>query len=234
MPTQDVQPLREVTQGTARRFWALAAVECGNFVVYLDGFIITLSLPTIARDLGVALPVLKWVIVAYLLTVTVTLLPAGRLADIWGRKRILVIGMTVLVIGSLLSALAPTVQTLIACRVLQGIGGGLVLANVLAEITAVFPQQERRKGMAVNAAVLALAQLTGLVLGGLLIDQFGWRSLFLVILAVSLLGLILSLAIPAPAAERRARDRWTGWAPSSRLRPWALPFCSSNSSPGIC
>ena len=205
MPTRDVQPFREVAQGTARRFWALAAVECGNFVVYLDGFIITLSLPTIARDLGVALPVLKWVIVAYLLTVTVTLLPAGRLADIWGRKRILVVGMTVLVIGSLLSALAPTVQTLIACRVLQGIGGGLVLANVLAEITAVFPQQERRKGMAVNAAVLALAQLTGLVLGGLLIDQFGWRWLFLIMLTVSLVGLIMSIVILKPSPQPTCR-----------------------------
>jgi len=64
-------------------------------------------------------------------------------------------------------------------------GGGLVLANVMAEITAVFPKHERRKAMAVNTSVLALAQVTGLVLGGLLIDQFGWRSLFLVVLAVS-------------------------------------------------
>jgi EmrB/QacA subfamily drug resistance transporter len=194
------------------RWWTLAAVECGNFVVYMDGFIVTLALPAMARQFGVGLPVLKWVIVAYLLTVTVTLLPAGRLADIWGRRRIVVIGMAVLVVTSVLCALAPTVETLIAFRVLQGVGGGLVLANVMAEITAVFPKQERRKAMAVNASILALAQVTGLVLGGLLIGQFGWRSLFLVILAVSLAGLILSLRIlrARPRSQDRTAMDWTG------------------------
>jgi EmrB/QacA subfamily drug resistance transporter len=212
MLTRNVQPFPEVTQGTAHRWWALAAVECGNFVVYMDGFIVTLALPTMARHFGVPLSVLKWVIVAYLLAVTVTLLPAGRLADIWGRKRMVVIGATVLAVSAVLCALAPTIETLIACRVLQGIGGGLVLANVMAEITAVFPKQDRRKAMAVNASVLALAQVTGLVLGGLLIDQFGWRSLFLIVLAVSLLGLLLSLVIlePRPRTTGRASLDWMG------------------------
>src|SRR6185369_347614 len=90
---------REASQGPSYRWWALAAVECGNFVVYMDGFIVTLALPTLARHFGVNLSILKWVIVAYLLTVTVTLLPAGRLADIWGRKRIVVVGMSVLVVS---------------------------------------------------------------------------------------------------------------------------------------
>lgn len=211
MSPRNVPPLPEVTPG-AHRWWALAAVECGNFVVYMDGFIVTLALPTMARHFAVPLSVLKWVLVAYLLTVTVTLLPAGRLADIWGRKRIMVAGMTVLVVSSVLCAAAPSVETLIACRVLQGIGGGLVLANVMAEITAVFPKQERRKAMAVNASVLALAQVTGLVLGGLLIEQFGWRSLFLTMLTVSLLGLILSVLIlaPGPRGTGRASLDWMG------------------------
>lgn len=172
MLAEDVPPVRVVTPG-AYRWRALAAVECGNFAVYMDGFIVTLALPTMARHFGVGLHVLKWVVVAYLFTVTVTLLPAGRLADVWGRKRVVVAGMAVLVVSSVLCALAPTVGVLIGCRVLQGVGGGLVLANVMAEITAVFPKQERRKAMAVNASVLALAQVTGLVVGGLLIGQFG-------------------------------------------------------------
>ena len=206
------QAVRAIAQGAAYRWWALAAVECGNFVVYMDGFMVTLALPTMARLFGGNLSVLKWVIVAYLLTVTVTLLPAGRLADIWGRKRIMVIGLLVLTVSAVLCALAPTVETLIAWRVVQGIGGGLVLANVMAEITAVFPTVERRKAMAVNASILALAQVTGLVLGGLLIDQFGWRSLFFIMLAVSLLGLILSLVIlePGPRTTGRASLDWRG------------------------
>lgn len=207
-----VQRPGEAPPASPDRWWTLAAVECGNFVVYMDGFIVTLALPAMARQFGVGLPVLKWVIVAYLLTVTVTLLPAGRLADIWGRRRIVVIGMGVLVVTSILCALAPTVEILIGFRVLQGVGGGLVLANVMAEITAVFPKQERRKAMAVNASILALAQVTGLVLGGLLIGQFGWRSLFLVILAVSLAGMILSLRIlkARPRSQDRSAMDWTG------------------------
>lgn len=207
-----VQHPGEAPPANPDRWWTLAAVECGNFVVYMDGFIVTLALPALARQFGVGLPVLKWVIVAYLLTVTVTLLPAGRLADIWGRRRIVVLGMGVLVVTSVLCALAPTVEILIGFRVLQGVGGGLVLANVMAEITAVFPKQERRKAMAVNASILALAQVTGLVLGGLLIGQLGWRSLFLVILAVSLAGLILSLWIlkARPRSQDRSAMDWTG------------------------
>ena len=194
------------------RWWILAAVECGNFVVYMDGFIVTLALPAMAREFGLGMPALKWVIVAYLLTVTVTLLPAGRLADIWGRRRIVVLGMGVLVVTSVLCALAPTVETLIAFRVLQGVGGGLVLANVMAAITDAFPKRERRTAMAVNASILALAQVTGLVLGGLLIGQFGWRSLFLVILTVSLAGLLLSLWIlqAKPRGGARSSMDWTG------------------------
>jgi len=198
----------------------------------MDGFIVTLALPTMARLFGGNLSVLKWVIVAYLLTVTVTLLPAGRLADIWGRKRLMVIGLLVLTVSAVLCALAPTVETLIAWRVVQGIGGGLVLANVMAEITAVFPTAERRQAMAVNASILALAQVTGLVLGGLLIDQFGWRSLFFIMLAVSLLGLLLSLVIlePGPRPTGRASLDWTGAILA--VGPWGLPFCSSSNSPG--
>lgn len=203
---------REMTQGPSHRWWALTAVECGNFVVYMDGFIVTLALPAMNRDFGVGLAVLKWVIVAYLCAVTVTLLPAGRLSDIWGRRRIVVIGMVVIVMSAILCAFAPTIQTLIVFRVLQGVGGGLVLANVMAEITAVFPHAERRKAMAVNASVLALAQVTGLILGGLLIGYFGWRSLFFIILAVSVVGLCLSLIVltPSQPPQNRVHLDWVG------------------------
>ena len=178
----------------------------------MDGFIVTLALPAMARHFGVGLSVLKWVVVAYMLAVTAALLPAGRLADIWGRKRIIVVGMSILAVSAVLCALAPTVETLLVCRVMQGIGGGLVLANVMVEITAVFPKAERRKAMALNASVLAMALVTGLVVGGLLIGEFGWRSLFLVILTVSVLGLILSQIIlkSGPRSPGRGSLDWLG------------------------
>jgi MFS family permease len=85
MVARNVPTVPEATPG-AHRWWALTAVEYGNFVVYMDGFIVTLALPTMARQFAVSLSVLKWVLVAYLLDVTVTLLPAGRLADIRGAQ----------------------------------------------------------------------------------------------------------------------------------------------------
>jgi EmrB/QacA subfamily drug resistance transporter len=177
----------------------------------MDGFVVALALPAMAREFAAGLHVLKWVVVAYLLAVTVTLLPAGRLADLWGRRRVVVAGAAVLVAGSVLCMLAPTVEALIACRVVQGVGGGLVLANVMAEITAVFPRQQRRTAMAVNASILALAQVTGLVLGGLLIDRFGWPSVFLIVAAVGSAGLALSWVVldRGRPAGRAALD-WLG------------------------
>lgn len=105
------------------------------------------------------------------------------------------IGVALLVLGAALCALAPTLTALIAFRIVQGLGGALVLANVMAEITAVFPREQRRRAMAVNTSVLALGQVTGLVLGGFLIDWLGWRSIFLVIVVVGGLGLVLDLVV---------------------------------------
>ncbi|MGO9019440.1 MAG: MFS transporter [Syntrophobacteraceae bacterium] len=205
-----VTRLREASQGPAYRWWVLAAVECGNFVVYMDGFIVTLALPAMARQFGVGIHEIKWVLVAYLASVTITLLPAGRLADRWGRKPVTVVGVALLTLGAALCALAPTLTALIAFRVLQGLGGALVLANVMAEITAVFPREERRRAMAVNASVLAMGQVTGLLLGGFLIDWLGWRSIFLVILVIGGLGFVLDLAV--------LRNRTTG--PSAPMDRW--------------
>lgn len=172
-----VQSPGEAPPANPDRWWTLAAVECGNFVVYMDGFIVTLAMPAMARQFGVGLPVLKWVVVAYLHTVTVTLLPAGRLADIWGRRRIVVIGMGVLVVTSVLCALAPTVETLIAFRVLQGVGGGLfhppnnsaTLNTVPAQHLSVangFLSMARNFGQAIGAALAASLLAHGLGAAG--------------------------------------------------------------------
>jgi len=174
----------------------------------MDAFIVTLALPTMARQFGVGIHHIKWVLVAYLTAVTVSLMLAGRLADLWGRKRVTVIGVVLLMLGSALCALAPTLAALIAFRVLQGVGGALVLACVMAEITATFPPQERRRAMGINASVLALGQITGLVLGGLLIESLGWRSIFVVILIIAGIGLALDLAVlrDDPARSRPPLD----------------------------
>jgi EmrB/QacA subfamily drug resistance transporter len=202
--------VHETVHGPAHRWWVLGAVECGNFVVYMDSFIVTLALPTIARQFGCGLHEVKWVLIAYLVSLTVCLLLAGRLADRFGRKPVTVFGMVALAVGAVLCAVAPSLSFLVASRVLQGLGGALVLANVMATITAVFPRDERRSAMALNASVLAFGQVAGLVLGGGLIELFGWRSIFVVILAVSAVGLLFDLLVlrRRPPADDRPFDGW--------------------------
>src|SRR5262245_63047276 len=91
--------LHEASQGPSYRWWALAAVECGNFVVYMDAFIVTLALPAMARHFGVGVHEIKWVLVAYLAALTVSLLLGGRLADRWGRKPVTIAGVVLLMLG---------------------------------------------------------------------------------------------------------------------------------------
>ena len=194
-----------------RRWWVLAAVEVGNFVVYMDAFIVALALPSMARDFGVGLPEVKWVMLAYMVSLTVVLLLAGRLGDSLGRKTVTCVGMALLTAGAGLAFVAPSLALLVACRVGQGVGGALVLANVMAEITATFPKTLRRRAMAYNASVLAVGQVAGLLLGGLLIEVFGWRSIFLFIALLSVVGLGLDLLILRNRpAEDTSRLDWLG------------------------
>lgn len=191
--TNDASAPEDIPAKPISRWWVLSAVECGHFVVYMDAFIVTLALPAMARQFSVGIHEIKWVVIAYLASLTVTLLLAGRLADRYGRKRITVIGVVIMTIGASLCAMAPTLSTLILFRVVQGLGGSLVLANVMAEITAVFPREERRKAMAINASVLAMGQITGLVLGGFLIGSVGWRFIFVLIALIGAIGAILDM-----------------------------------------
>lgn len=185
----------EAAHGPNRRWWVLGAVECGNFVVYMDAFIVTLALPAMASQFGVGLHEVKWVMLSYMIALTASLLVAGRLGDRFGRKTVTLLGMAGLAGGSVACFFAPSLDVLVGWRIVQGIGGALVLANVMAEITAVFPKAERRRAMAINASVLAMGQVVGLLVGGALIGACGWRSIFLVIAGISLAGLVLDVLI---------------------------------------
>lgn len=193
----------------------LAAVEIGNFVVYMDGFIVNLALPWMMREFGIPVTTVKWVVVAYLLSLTVTLLTAGHIADMLGRRRpVILAGMILLAISSGLCFVSPTFGILVALRVLQGVGGALTICNVMASITYVFPAEKRTLAMSVNASVLALGQVTGLVFGGFLIGGFGWRPVFLLIAALSMVGVVLVFSVksqPTKVCQKREMSfEWAG------------------------
>ena len=153
-----------------------------SFLTPFMGSSINVALPAIADDLNMTAVMLSWVATSYLLAAAAFLVPLGRVADIWGRKKVFVSGMVVFAITSTLCAVAPTSELLIAFRWAQGIGSAMIFGTSIALLTSVYPIQERGKALGMTVAIVYLGGASGPVLGGFLTSYLGWRSIFLVIL----------------------------------------------------
>ena len=157
---------------------ALLVATLGSFLTPFMGSSITIALPSIGSELAMDAISLGWVATAYLLAAAMFLVPLGRIADIYGRKRIFAYGILTYTVASILSAVATSAAMLIASRVLQGIGGAMIFSTGVAILTSVFPAEERGKALGINVAAVYLGLSLGPFLGGLLTEHFGWRSIF--------------------------------------------------------
>jgi EmrB/QacA subfamily drug resistance transporter len=174
-----------------RRWWTLTGACMGLFVLMLDSTVINLAITPIARDLDATTAGLQWVVNAYLLVLAATVITAGRLGDIVGRRRMFLIGMGLFVAGSVICAVSGTEEVLIAGRVVQGLGGAPLLGLSLAIVSSAFPASERARALGIWAGVSALALGIGPLLGGALIEAVSWRWLFWINLPFCLLGVVL-------------------------------------------
>jgi EmrB/QacA subfamily drug resistance transporter len=179
---------------------AFLCVAMGVFMATLDGSIVSVALPFIRADLDATLPQLKWVLSIYLLVVTGLLLVSGRMADLLGHKRVYLAGLALFTAGSGLCAASRTAEGLIAARGAQGVGAAMLMACGPAIITAVFPPANRGKGLGMIGTVVGVGLMSGPPLGGLLLETFGWQSLFLINLPIGVATLYLS-AKRMPALE---------------------------------
>ena len=157
----------------------LLVVTMASFLTPFMGSSTNIALPSIGKEFSLDAVSLAWVSTAYLLAATVFLLPFGRIADIYGRKRIFQYDILIYTVFSLLSAVSTTAAMLISFRVLQGIGGAMIFSTGVAILTSVFPVEERGKALGVNVASVYLGLSLGPFLGGLLTQHFGWRSIFI-------------------------------------------------------
>src|SRR5215216_6667138 len=132
----------------ARKWWTLAAVAFGLFMIMLDNTVVNVALPSIRDDLGISISELEWVVNGYALTFGVLLLTGGKLADMLGRRRIFMLGLVVFTASSLACGLADSADMLIGARVVQGVGAALMNPATLSIITATFPPRQR--GMAIG------------------------------------------------------------------------------------
>lgn len=179
----------------ARARRVLGAVCLAVSIVYLDLFIVNIAFPDIARDFrDASVADLSWVLNAYAIVFAALLVPAGRLADRHGRRRGFVLGLVVFVVASALCAAAPSVEVLVAARVLQAVGAAILLPTSLALVLVVYPIERRALAIAVWSAVGGVAAGLGPPLGGLLVE-LDWRWVFLVNVPIGGLGLIAALRV---------------------------------------
>jgi len=171
----------------AQKTIVLVVITIASFLTPFMGSSVNIALPSIGKEFSMDAILLAWVSTSYLLSATVFILPAGRLADMYGRKKVFTYGIVVYTIASLLSATSVSAAMLIAFRVVQAIGGSMVFATGVAILTSVFPAQERGKALGIYVAAVYVGLSAGPFLGGLLTQHFGWRSIFLANLPLGLM-----------------------------------------------
>ena len=188
-----------------RRSWSLLALLCvAQFMVILDATVVNVALPSIARSLGFGAGGLQWVVTAYVLASGGLVLLGGRAADLAGRRRVFLAGLTVFTAASLASGLAPTAGALIAARAGQGLGAALLTPAALSIITTTYAGAQRAAALGTWGAIGGAGGGAGVLAGGVLTTWLGWRSVFLVNVPVGLAAGLLALhMVPRAGAARR-------------------------------
>src|SRR5947209_2133157 len=183
---------------TARKRLTLIACILGSIIVFIDSTVVNVALPAIQRDLGGGLTAQQWIVDAYLLTLGSLILVGGSLGDLFGERRIFAIGVSAFGVASILCALAPTSDLLIAARGIQGIAGALLTPAALAVIVTTFEGPERGAAIGTWTAWSGIAMVIGPLVGGELVAAASWRWIFLINIPLALATLTLILiAVPA-------------------------------------
>jgi len=179
--------------GTSAGRWVIAAAVLGSGVAFLDGSVVNAALPAIAKDLHAGLADLQWVLTGYLLTLGALLVIGGSLGDLFGRRRMFMLGLLGFAAASLLCGVAPSTATLIAARCIQGMSASLLVPGSLAIISASFCDEDRARAIGAWSGLGGIALAIGPFLGGWLIDSISWRAVFLINLPVIAVTVVLTL-----------------------------------------
>jgi EmrB/QacA subfamily drug resistance transporter len=188
-----------------RKWWTLAVVLITVFMLLLDVTIVAVALPTISAALHPSFSQLQWIVDGYALMLTSVLLTAGMMADIYGRKRILTIGLIIFTVASVLCAQAPNATVLDFARGVQGIGGATMFACALALIVQEFPAGERAVAFGLYGAVSGLSVALGPIVGGVLVQGIGWQAIFYINVPIAIAAFVILrrkvVNLPGPATE---------------------------------
>ena len=202
---------RRTEQPDPRRWKALAVCLVTGFMALLDVSIVNVALPSIREGVGASEADLQWVVSGYALAFGLVLIPAGRLGDARGRRMVFVAGVALFTLSSLAAGLAPTPEVLVAARLLQGVGGGLLNPQVSALIQQLFRGRERARAFGMFGTTVGISTAIGPLLGGVIIGglgvEDGWRWIFFVNLPIGLAAIALAMRwIPADDTGARRRE----------------------------
>ncbi len=192
--------------------WVLLATILGSSMAFIDGTVVNVALPTLQRDFNATAAGVQWVVQAYSLLLAALILVGGSLGDRYGRRRIFAIGVVIFTIASVACGIAPNLATLVAARALQGIGGALLVPGSLAIITAAFPEEERGRAIGTWSGFTAITSAIGPVLGGWMVENLSWRSVFLMNVPLAAVVLLVTLRYVPESRDDEATGRldWIG------------------------
>lgn len=221
MPSRDLLPLRGIVQSPNYHWWAYGAVAIGMLINVMDQSGINIALPRIADEFAADIPTVQWISLGYTLATSAMLMPMGRLSDMIGRKRVYLSGFALFVVLGAIGGTSQTLGVLITVKIAQGLASAGVQANSMAFITEVFPDNQRGKAMGMYMAIIGSGAILGPMVGGVLVTEYGWRSIFFAGIPVSLLaitaaGLVLKGRTESQRAGRAGSSfDWAGAALSS-------------------
>jgi EmrB/QacA subfamily drug resistance transporter len=194
--------IRSYDESTKRA--ALVVSTLAGFLTPFMGSSMNVALPAVAAEFSMKAVSMSWVPMAYMLAAAVSLVPFGRLGDIRGRKKVFILGLVAYTLASLLAALSFSGASLIVFRVLQGIGGAMIMGTSLAILTSVYPACDRGRVLGINTAAVYSGLSLGPVLGGFLTQHFGWRSIFVINIPIGLMAFVLTWSrLPGERAEAK-------------------------------
>ena len=189
---------------TSTRKWTILLItSISTFMATLDGSIVNIALPIISNELKVSISTIQWVVTSYLLTISILLLVWGRLSDIYGKKVIFSGGFLVFALGSALCSLTHALPVLVIARIIQAIGASAMMSLSQGIVTGTFSASERGRALGFVGTMVALGSLVGPSLGGVLVNAFGWQSIFIINIPIGVIGAVLAFTIIPELFEKQ-------------------------------
>ena len=205
---------RDLSERARYKWWVFGAIAVGSFLSVIDYGSVLVALPAIETYFDSDLPTVQWIVIGHALVISILLLPMGRLGDMVGRKRVYVGGFVIFVATSAVAGFSVDLTMLIGAKVVQGIGSAMIQGTAMASLISAFPDSERGKVMGTHLSVVGTGVVAGTAIGGFLVSIWGWQSVFLLNVPISIVTIAVSwLVLPDDPGARltvSSRFDWLG------------------------